>query len=176
MKNSKKEKRENSDASALALIREQADRIAELKRLNADLALALEDYRLREKAITDALNYAQQKSAEILAEAKVKYALECERIKAYRKKWIAAVKSGALQSSYEQTEKTLLACQKELETALASDLGTNDYIAERERLDDDPSLNYEAIIDEENEKISPETKSQIEDLSDEELEDLLRQI
>lgn len=165
----------NNDSS-LALIREQADRIAELKRLNSDLALALEEYRLREKAITDALNYAQQKSAEILAEAKVKYALECERLKAYRKKWISAVKNGAMKTSYELTEKTLLDCQKELETALASDLGTDDYILERERLGDEPNLNYEAIIDEENAKISSETRSQIEDLSEEELEDLLNQL
>lgn len=176
MKKSKKNRSQNETEQLNALIKEQADRIAELKKTNADLTLTLEEYRLREKEISDTLAYANKKSSEIISESKVKYALECERLKAFRKKWIIAAHSGALKGSYEQTERTLRECQSELENALASDLGTLDYVAERERLDDEPNLNYGTIIEEESGQISEETKKQIEELSDDELEELLKQI
>lgn len=159
-------------------MKEQAERIAELKKINADLTLALEEYRGREREIAETLAFANKKSAEILAESKVKYALECERLRAYRKKWIVAAHSGALKSSYEQTERVLRECQAELENALACDLGTADYAAERDRLDDEPKLNYEAIIAEESAGSCPasRTAKQIDELSDEELDELLTQL
>lgn len=176
MKNLKKNKTLKISEKENALIKEQAERIAELKKINADLTLVLEEYRLKENKITDTLSYANKKSAEIIAESKVKYALECERLRSYRKKWIIAAHSGALKSSYEQTEKVLRECQTEMENALASDLASGDYIAERDRLNDEPNLNYDAIIAEETAKQSLETKKQIEELSDDELDELLNQL
>lgn len=174
MKNLVKKRNKNTENYFADLVKEQAERIAELKKQNAELTLALESYKSKEAAIAETLDYARKKSAEMASEAKVKYALECERLKAFRKKWTSLARSGNLAASLERTENLLRECQAELEKGLSDDLGTADYIAERERLDAEPNLNYEAIIEEEANAV--QTKKQIEELSDEELEELLTQI
>ena len=185
------------------LIKEQAERIAELKKINADLTFALEEYRLKEKQIAETLDFARRKSSEIISESKVKYALECERLNLFRNKWISAVRAGRADADFARTEKILEECRAEMERAFDDDIGIADYLAERDRLGDSPQLNYRAIIGQESpspvpdekeilsavpEQPSPSDKNSappspkknslrnVDELSDEELEELLKQL
>lgn len=175
----KKSKRESKKKTALSerdiLIKNQAERIAELKKENAELLQNLESCRAKENEIADTLSFTKRKQEEILNEAKIKYALECERIKSFRKKWTDAAKEGILRANYALTEKTLRECQLEMEEALSMKIGDagKSYVEERDRLDDDPGLNYSAFL--------PETSSEkfpgeIEELSEKELGELLEQL
>ena len=152
-------------------VKEQATRIAELKQQNAELTQKLDEYIKRERDIADAVIATKRQCDEMLTEIKVKYALECERLDAFRKKWTDAARYGYLKEGYERTERVLRDCQAELEKAFADDLGISDYLSERERLDDEPKLDYEAIKSD-----HPKEKRRIEELSEKELEELLRQI
>ncbi len=134
-----------------------AERIAELKRMNADLTIVLEEYRKKERKITEALSYAEEKKAAVEKEIKVKYALECERLAAFRKKWVDAVRNGTLDRDYKRTERVLDECRAQLLAEF--DEETADYYEETERLD------------EVNEK-----RRHIDELSENELEELLKQI
>ena len=154
MKNSGKRNREKSKNYFAELVKEQADRIAELKKQNADLTLALDALRSKESEITATLATIKKREEESRAEVKIKYALECERLKNFRAKWIEAARLGSLKSDFEKTEKLLKDCQAELEQGFSDDLGASDYLMERDRLNDDPILNYEAIIASESEKIN----------------------
>ncbi len=159
----------------IELIKEQSERINELRQENSDLLVALEAYRKKEKEISELLSFAKKQSEELKSEAKVKLALECERIKLYRKKWLAVadIKDGiALAQNFEKTLSTLKVCQKEMEEMLANDLGESMqiYLKERDRIDDDPILDYQAIL------CDKKTPDNIDSLSGEEIEDLLRQL
>lgn len=187
------------------LIKEQAERIAELKKINADLTFALEEYRLKEKQIAETLDFARRKSSEIISESKVKYALECERLALFRNKWISAVNEGRIAADYARTEKVLEECRAEMERAFDDDAEISDYLSERDRLGEGPSLDYRAIIDKESssalsdapeeeilsaeERKSPPSPRKkplppsgktsvrnVDELSDEELEELLKQL
>lgn len=169
-----KQNNKNNNAKLVELIKEQAERINELREENANLLIALEGYRKKEKEISDLINYAKKQSEDIRNESKVKYALECERIKLYRQKWtkILNSKNGeSLPLNYEKTLSTLKDCQKEMEEMLANDLGENmqDYLSERNRLDDEPILDYQAIINQ-------QSNTDIETLTNEEIQDLLNQL
>jgi len=104
-------------------------------------------------------------------EAKVKYALECERLKLYRAKWTKCVENDSLNKNLQRTLTTLRDCQLEMEAMLASDLGENfkAYLSERNRLSDEPSLDYQAIV-------KPAKKADEDMLTDEELNELLEQL
>lgn len=174
MKKTKLKSEKNDNTKLVGLIKEQADRINELRDENTNLLVALEGYRKKEKEISDLLNYAKKQSEDLKNEAKVKYALECERLKVYRQKWtkVLNAKNGeTLAFSYEKTLATLKECQKEMEEMLANDLGENmrDYLSERNRIDDDPILDYQAII-------KNQSAEEIEVLTNEEIQDLLNQL
>ena len=155
---------------------EKTARINELKAENAKIMQELDAYRAREKEIAETLTFARKKSDEFIAEAKVKYALECERLKIYRKKWECASENGGengISRSFKKTADILRECQLELETMLASDLGEDfaAYLAERNRINGDPTLDYAAIAP---------TLSNADNfpdmLTEEEIEELLRQL
>lgn len=141
-----------------AVIKTYAERIAELKRMNADLAVALEEYRVKEKKITDALARAEELKAETEKEIKIRYSLECERLCSFRKKWITAVKNGTAKEDFERTEKVLEECRNQLLAEF--DEENEDFSEEEQRLSEIPKR----------------SKRRIEELSEEELEELLRQI
>lgn len=151
-------------------MKEQAARIAELKQQNALLTQKLEEYQKREREISDAIIATNKKCDEIDSDIKVKYALECERLAYFRKKWTDAAKYGYLKEGYEKTDRVLKECLTELEKAFADDFGVSDYISERERLDDDPDLNYEAI------RTEAKKKQKIEEISEKDLAELLKQV
>ena len=91
-----------------------AERIAELKRMNADLTVMLEEYRKKERKIADALSYADALQKSVEKELKIKFSLECERLCAFRKKWITAAKNGSAEKDYEKTLSVLDECRKTL--------------------------------------------------------------
>lgn len=139
------------------IMREQAKRIVELKKEVNDLSINLELYRSREVEITQILSFAKNKAEELVQESKIKYALECQRLKLYRDKWMRYIKdknkAGKLAEDIEKTNDVLKECQVLLEDMLYTDLGINQsvsesYLNERERIDDEPSLNYNTIIKE----------------------------
>ncbi len=162
------------------IMREQAKRIAELKREVNDLSVALEQYRSRETQTMQVITLAKQKADELAQEAKIKYALECQRLRVYRDKWMRYIKdrnaAGKLAQDIEKTNEVLKECQALLEDMLYTDLGINcnvadSYICERERIDDEPLLDYKTIIAE------AERKAAAEDtITDEELEKMLEKL
>ena len=174
MKKFRKFKSNNNDRLS-ELISSQSKRIEELKKENEKLYQELEKYREQEREIFQTLSYAKKQAENIINEAKIKYALECERIKVYRQKW-TLVASGnnknKIIESFEKTYETLKQCQTEMENMLANDLGDNmkRYIEERDRLNVEPCLNYKAIIS--------DSKKEEEDheLNNKELEELLSQL
>jgi cell division septum initiation protein DivIVA len=172
MKNYKNTKSNNND-NLLDLVSKQSRRIEELKQENEKLYKELEKYRAQEKEISETLSYAKKQAENIVSEAKIKYALECERIKIYRQKWTLVAANNNKERIIESLEKTfdtLKQCQTEMENMLACDLGDDmkSYIEERDRLQTEPCLNYKAIIS--------NNENKIEELNNNELEELLSQL
>lgn len=164
------------DDGLVDLVNKQSLRLEELKKENERILRELDAYRAKEKEISETLAYAKKQAESITAEAKIKYALECERIKIYRQKWAQLAPSpnnkARLIESFDKTLDTLKECQIEMENMLANDFGENmqSYVKERERLREEPILNYRAII---NESVR-DTK--VEGLNENDLEELLKQL
>lgn len=168
-----KNKKIKNDCDLIDLVNKQSRRIEELKQENEKIQVELEKYRAKEKEISDTLSYAKKQAENITSEAKIKYALECERIKVFRQKWTLLAPSNnknRIQESYERTMETLKQCQLDMENMLANDLGEDmaSYIEERNRLSMEPCLNYQAIVS--------ENESRSDHLNDNDLEELLRQL
>lgn len=160
------------------IMKEQAMRIVELKKEVNDLSIELEEYKKKEVEINQLLAYAKKQSEDIIREAKTKYALECQRLRLYRNKWMRYIKdrnrAGKLAEDIERTNTVLKECQTQLEDMLYTDLGINknvsdSYIYERERIGDEPILNYHAIINEHINNIE-------EKISNEELEKMMERL
>ena len=77
--------------------------------------------------------FAKKKSEELVQEAQIKYALECERLRVYRNKWLRYIKdkdkAGTLKD-IERTNQVLKECQIQLEDMLYTDLGINQNVAD----------------------------------------------
>ncbi|MBR1747222.1 MAG: hypothetical protein IJ735_03290 [Clostridia bacterium] len=173
-----RKKKASPVADPSVLVKEQAARIAELKQENASLVKRLDEYVAREKELADTIAFAKKKCDEWVSNAKIKYALECERLKTFRAKWLSAAKDGYLKYGVEKTDQILQECRAELEKAFADDLGVTDYLFERDRISAEPTLDYRAIISDEVKK-SPSTSDQrrkIEELSESDLAELLKQL
>lgn len=155
------------------ILTSQARRIEELKKENLQLKQSLADYQKKEQEIAKTLNIAKTQADNILSEAKVKYALECERLKVFSKKWTSLLSIGPdkLLEAITVTNKTLEACQIEIENLLVETFGKElkSYASERDRLGRSPQLNYEEIIKE-------EKKENVEQIPMGELEELLKQL
>lgn len=142
-----------------------AERIEELKKQNAELTIMLEEYRKKEQHIADALAYADAMQKSIEAELKIKYALECERLSSFRKKWLAAANAGAASGDYEKTLAVLDECRAVLTEEFDSP-ADKDFREEEIRL---------SRLDENVTQKNAE-KRHIDELSETELQELLRQL
>lgn len=188
-----RKRKEDERAGEAAVMREQAMRIQELKRENADLLVRLKEFREKEESITKAINFAQKEADRLLKESRDQYALECERLQNFRAKWVGYVgvirNNGKIAEELEESNKVLKECQVELEEMIYKDLlGQNpidevkqDYFEERARIDAEPSLNYRQILEQEQaQSEKPLTveinKAKEEKMSNEELKQLLQQI
>lgn len=197
----KKKKQDDERVNDIAIMREQTLRIQELKRENADLINKLEDYRKKEESIISTINFAQNEADKLIRDSRQRYALECERLKKFREKWVGYVsiskKTGKLAEDFEESNRVLKECQAELEEMIYKDLmeGSSiddvkkSYFEERERTDGEPTLNYKEIIKEESiakdlqdsEKEEPITielnrDEEKEKMSESELRALIKQI
>lgn len=188
-----RKKKEDERAGDLALMREQIMRIQELKRENADLVIKIEEYRKKEESITNAINFAQTEAERLLKESRDRYALEAERLKSFRAKWVGYVgiiqKNGKLAEEFEESNRVLKECQTELEEMIYKDLmGVNlidevkqDYLQERARIDAEPTLDYQSILkgeqanEDNNEELVIDIKSSAK-MNESELARLIKQI
>ena len=163
----------SAETGEALLIKQQAERIEELREENRALEQSLETYRNREKEIVGTLEFAKKKSDEYVAMVRVRYALECDRLARFRTKLKAYRTKEELIKGYDDAYGQLKEWQNDLEQAIARDFGNpiRDYLGERKRLSDEPGLNYGAIID--NESVDLDNASQI---SEEELKELLEQL
>jgi len=183
--------KEDERAGDLAVMREQVMRIQELKRENADLLARIEDYKKKEESIVGAINFAQKETERLLKESKDRYALEAERLKSFRAKWVGYVgvvqNNGKLAQEFEESNRVLKECQAELEEMIYKDLmGSNpidevkqDYLQERARIDAEPSLDYKQILKNERpaEALTIDIKPPNEEkMSENELSQLIKQI
>ena len=172
MKTVKSNKRDNFCANN-ALIKQQSERIKELREEVRALEKTVESYRSREREITQTLDFARKKGEEYVSSIRIKYALECERIRRFREKLEKYRNKDELIIAHENAFSELKKIQIDLEKTMADDLGCaiNDYLTERNRLNDEPHLNYGAIVSD-NESLL----SDVDKISEEDLRELLEQI
>ena len=155
------------------LIKKQAERIEELRAENRNLEEALAEYRRREKEIVDALAFAKKQGDEYVSLVRVKYALECDRLKRFREKLRFFGSREELIKGYDNAFRELREWQNDLEKTIAEDFGEamNDYLEERKRLGDEPNLNYASIATQ-----SENPLADADEISDDDLKELLDQI
>ncbi|MFA6866393.1 MAG: hypothetical protein WCR54_02635 [Clostridia bacterium] len=157
------------------VLNSQAKRIEELKKENAILKNALDNYQKKEQEIASTLNIAKKQADNLVGDAKVKYALECERLKVFSKKWTSLINKSPekLLESIKKTDETLKTCQIEIEDMLINNFGKDmeSYLYERNRLDRSPQLDYTEIVTEEEQK-----DNSIDKLPFDELQELLNQL
>ncbi|MGI6701036.1 MAG: DivIVA domain-containing protein [Christensenellales bacterium] len=136
-------------------MQEQRKRIDELKEENRILFDRIEEYKKAEKTVSEAIISATKKAGDILTAAKMRYALECERIKLMRLKWTQYVESAsekvrAIDESVNM-QAYLIKMEDELKEALNSDLNIKktrtlneaeeQFISENERLTGESCIN-----------------------------------
>ncbi len=111
----------------------QRDRIESQKAEIAAKEKLLQEYIARKESITNSITQAVEKARQIEYAAKVRYALEGERLAAFSAKWVRycesmtqAVDKNLLQQAKEYVEKA----QKEIEHGLKEDLDLGAYLGE----------------------------------------------
>ena len=111
----------------------QRDRIESQKAEIAAKEKLLQEYIARKESITNSITQAVEKARQIEYAAKVRYALEGERLAAFSAKWVRycesmtqAVDKNLLQQAKEYVEKA----QKEIEQGLKEDLDLGAYLGE----------------------------------------------
>ncbi|MCL2631320.1 MAG: hypothetical protein FWD49_07395 [Firmicutes bacterium] len=132
---------------AEAVLRAQAERIEELKRDIVRLSNENSRLRSREEGVSDALIVARAQAKDYLEEAKIRFALECERLEDYRRQWVNYIKdlSSAEKLGLEvvNTEKKLKSCAMEMRALIGKEFLSpcpqeEDFISETERIKDLP--------------------------------------
>ncbi|MDR2090850.1 MAG: DivIVA domain-containing protein [Clostridiales bacterium] len=106
-------------------LKEQRLRINELKGQNIRLASQIRDMRRREDDVKNALIAANEKSKEIMSAAKLKYALEGQRLRLLQAKWTNYFESGAECGSgdYKLGEAYYIKVETEIREILRHDFG-----------------------------------------------------
>ena len=122
------------------LIRELSGKVAYLKEENANLVVALEALRRREREVLDTLSYAKNLSAKKEAEVKTEFAAEERKLADYRERWqnYAGLldKSGMLYFEVDRTLKVLDGLKEEFDRIMPKPESPEDaeYQAEKARL------------------------------------------
>lgn len=154
------------------VVKKQAERIDELRRENDSLTARLEEYRRHEKEISDVVVFAKKKQEEYLADLRVRYALENERLRRFCETMECYKSKDALMKAYDESFGAVKKAREELERILREDLGegAEEYLSEKRRLRD-PDLPF---ITEE--RMARSDLSKASALTEEELQELLDQI
>jgi len=176
-KTSQKLDRSETDA---AILRAQAERIEDLKKELNKLSQENKKLREREEGVSDALSIAKQKAKDYLEEAKIRFALECERLENYRRQWLSYIKDldSAEQLGLEviNTEKKLRECAKEMQSFISEDFPFltpqyEDYIAESGRINNNIISNNCSFGNQ-----NMQQTEEISQMDDEELKELIVQL
>ena len=127
-----------------SVVKKQAERIEELRKENERLTSQLEEYRSREKEIADTVAFAKQKQEEYLADLRVRYALENERLKRFCRTMESYSTREELLRAYDESFTAVKKAREELNRVLQEDLGAgaSDYFSERDRLGDESDLPF----------------------------------
>ena len=111
----------------------QRDRIESMKAEIAAKEKLLQEYISRKESITNSITQAVEKAKQIEYTAKVRYALEGERLAMFSSKWVRycesmtnAVDKALLQKGKEYVE----AAKKQMEQGLSTDLDLGVYLGE----------------------------------------------
>lgn len=112
-----------SDKDALS---EKSIRIEELKAENAALLREIEQLKKREKNVNEALMTAIEKAKEMDYSTKIRFALEGERIKLFRDKWLnycdKNIQDTYLQKKRGEVSGALMDIEEELVEAMSKDM------------------------------------------------------
>lgn len=108
-KNNKNKRQLDSGAPLPEEAEAQAGRIAALRAEVERLTAELNGYRAEEREIRDALNFAKARSEEYEKEARIRFALESERLAAYRDKWQSRLR---MLGSAEKLGEEVLECKR----------------------------------------------------------------
>ncbi|MDR2266874.1 MAG: hypothetical protein LBE09_04740 [Christensenellaceae bacterium] len=135
-------KQQTTTSSNSETMRAQCARLEELKRENEDLRSKLETVQARESMIVDTLASARKIAKEYQEEAKLRFALECERLENYRSRWLGYVSniSTAEQLGEEiiRTNILLKNCADDMKRIINEDLPHSpqieSFISEIERI------------------------------------------
>ena len=152
------------------LVKKQAERIEQLRKENAVLTAKLEEYRQKEREISDAVVFAKQKQDEFLTDLKVRYALENERLRRFCSTMECYKSREELLSAYDRSFSEVKKAREELTRILNEDLGAgaSDYLAERRRLGEEVFPTKEKTV--------RRDLSEVDSLTEEELQELLDQL
>ena len=168
----RRKKKEEVNAQEI-LIKKQAERIEQLRAENQALTIDLEKYRKREKEISDTLVFAKKRQDEYLADLRVRYALENERLRRFCEKMDCYKSREELLKAYDESFAAVKKAREELNRVLKEDLGAgaSDFLSERKRLGDDTDLPFMPTED-----IVRSDLSTVKSLTEEELQELLDQL
>lgn len=108
------------------VLREQRDRIDSLKKENEKLKNIINGFKERENCVSEALLSAVNKAKEVEDSVKVKFAMECERIRVFQTKWTGYVEKAKAEIEPPESAKTLNSAlesiKKELFKRMENDL------------------------------------------------------
>ena len=111
----------------------QRDRIESQKAEIAAKEKLLQEYIARKESITNSITQAVEKARQIEYAAKVRYALEGERLAAFSAKWVRYCESmtNAVDKNLLQNAKNYVeSAKKQLEEGLSADLNLGAYLGE----------------------------------------------
>lgn len=111
----------------------QRDRIESMKAELAAKEKLLQDYISRKDSITKSITQAVEKAKQIEYTAKVRYALEWERLAIFSSKWVRYCESmtNAVDKNLLQNAKNYVeSAKKQLEDGLSADLNLGAYLGE----------------------------------------------
>jgi cell division septum initiation protein DivIVA len=106
-------------------LKEQKLRINELKGQNLKLASKIKELNRREDDVKNALIAANEKSKELMSAAKLKYALEGQRLRLLQAKWTSYFETNAQKDDgdYKRGEAYYIRVETEIQEILRNDFG-----------------------------------------------------
>ncbi|MDR3293525.1 MAG: DivIVA domain-containing protein [Clostridiales bacterium] len=118
-------------------LKEQKLRINELKNQNLKLAKIIKELKGREDDVKNALIAANEKSKEIASAARLKYAMEGQRLRLLQAKWLNHFETEACENDdYKKSQAYYVKIEAELQEILKSDFGIQTEKTEKSQNDE----------------------------------------
>ena len=140
-----KRKNKKQDGSFGAENIELRERVNSLRKEISTLREELSSYKAREREIAEALSFAKERSEDYLREARIRYTLETERLKAFSARWTSRLNTlgdpKKLGEEVLEARRFFEEAAREIETLTggqdaARDPAEEEYYSERARLKD----------------------------------------